>query len=74
MAVTTRPRGLTTVAPEPVIVPLPIAEPIALPTCEPVAAKPQPGEEMAVPTDPDMAEVTAAPQPTVVPRRFAALG
>ena len=65
MAVTTRPRGLTTVAPEPVLVPLPVAETLQLvvPESEP-DQRAEPATEEA---DQD------APSP-VVPRRFAALG
>jgi hypothetical protein len=70
MAVTTRPRGLTTVVPEPVLVQLPVAEPLHRSTPEPsnptdIVADPAVTEE-----DPDGKDV----RPAVIPRRFAALG
>ena len=63
LAVTTRPRRVTTVAPEPVLVPLPGMEPLTLGT------QAQPAVEPPAANAPE-----TAPQPTVVPRRIAALG
>ena len=65
LAVTTRPRGLTTVVPDPVVVTLPVAEPVT--ASEEQAVEPSSGTEAE--------EVEAvADRPLVVPRRFAALG
>lgn len=67
-AVTTRPRRPTTVVAEPVLLPLPLAESMR------VHAEPQAND---APSKPDVVvgeEEPAATRPTVVPRRFAALG
>lgn len=73
-AVTTRPRGLTTVVPEEVFSSLPVVEPVPLKVPEPVVvlAEAEPVLE-TVPDDELETESVAAQRP-VVPRRFAALG
>jgi PPM family protein phosphatase len=65
-SVTTRPRGLTTVVPEPVLLPIPSAEPAAPPIASDVSP---PGDGTSA-----AAETLDADRPQVVPRRFAALG
>jgi len=65
LAVTTRPRRPTTVVVEPVLVPLPLSEPLRLPA----EAQSPDG-----PSEPDAATGAAEARPAVVPRRFAALG
>ncbi|MDP3196866.1 protein phosphatase 2C domain-containing protein [Tabrizicola sp.] len=68
LAVTTRPRRLTTVVAEPVLVPLPVAEPPHRPAPEAIvdgATEPTPTE-----ADPESLEA----RPLVIPRRIAALG
>lgn len=71
LAVTTRPRGLTKLVPEPVLVPLPAMEPLTLTTPEPEVVPPE-----TVPADPEREEelASAEPRAPVVPRRFAVLG
>ena len=66
LAVTTRPRRLTTVVADPVLVPLPVAEPPHRPAAEAVEG------DATTPTeaDPDPQEA----RPPVIPRRIAALG
>lgn len=71
LAVTTRPRGLTTVVAEPVLLPLPVAEPVALALPEPPETPPE--VEAAAPVPEEELE-TAEVRAPVVPRRFAALG
>jgi serine/threonine protein phosphatase PrpC len=71
LAVTTRPRGLTTVAPEPVLVPLPVKESLTLVLTDPLAAAPETNLPPSVPTE-ELAMAEA--RPAVVPRRFATLG
>ncbi len=70
-----RPRGLTMVAPEPVIVPLPGIEELPIAKPEEIAASAPVAEAPAPDTLPVDAELeTVAEQAPVVPRRFAALG
>ncbi|MFO1202581.1 MAG: SpoIIE family protein phosphatase [Tabrizicola sp.] len=71
MAVTTRPRGLTTVVAEPVLVPLP--------NVPPAAAQAAPEPEVAEDTEETAEAETEVAEPgsepnRIVPRRFAALG
>lgn len=74
-AAVTRPRGLTMVVPEPVVVPLPgladlpAPHPAEVATESPTADNPVPAQQKAAPE----LEVVAE-RGTVVPRRFAALG
>ncbi len=68
-AVTTRPRGLTTVVAEPVLVPLPGLD---VPILQPVEGTAAEAEPMDIPPSNEL-EPAEAPS-SVVPRRFAALG
>jgi hypothetical protein len=70
LAVTSRPRKLTTVVAEPVLLPLPAAEPLILSAPEPVEVDVEPAAP-SVPEDDIDADTARTP---VVPRRFAALG
>jgi serine/threonine protein phosphatase PrpC len=70
MAVTTRPRGLTTVVPEPVLVQLPVAEPVHRSTPEPSNPTDDAADLGVSEEDPDGKDV----RPAMIPRRFAALG
>ncbi len=75
-AVTTRPRGLTKVVPEPVLLPLPLTDPV-LPAAVEVAetepgVDPEPADAPEADAEGDEETVTALHP--VVPRRFAALG
>jgi PPM family protein phosphatase len=74
-AVTTRPRGLTMVVTDPVILPLPGVEIPSQPKPEAdAAALPEAGDDAATPA-PEMAETAeGGERGPVVPRRFAALG
>jgi PPM family protein phosphatase len=70
-----RPRGLTMVVPEPVILPLPGIEELPVAKPEPVAASLVADEGPEVDLQPAAAELeTVADRVPVVPRRFASLG
>lgn len=73
-AVTTRPRGLTTVVPEEVFSSLPVVEPVPLKLPEPVVVLAEAEPALETVPDDDLETESVVAQRPVVPRRFAALG